>query len=107
MSAHTPGPWLTDRNNTHAAQIATIYHCINNDWVEVWTPEAFGVGEETREANARLISAAPDLLEALIEFSEAMRQANDTPHLIDNTHALQLAVNSARSAITKVTGATA
>ena len=65
MSEHTPGPWETDRNNVHSAQIATIHHCLNNDWVEVWSPNAFAASEEEMEANARLIAAAPDLLEAL------------------------------------------
>lgn len=68
MSKHTPGPWQTDRNNVHAAQIATIHHCLNNDWVEVWSPEAFAASEETQEANARLIAAAPELLDALIRL---------------------------------------
>lgn len=67
MSKHTPGPWLTDRNNVHAGQIATINHCIGNDWVEIWTDKwaETGMGEAEQEANARLMAAAPDLLEAL------------------------------------------
>lgn len=67
MSKHTPGPWLTDRNNVHTGQIATINHCLNNDWVEVWTDKwaETGLGEAEQEANARLIAAAPDLLDAL------------------------------------------
>jgi hypothetical protein len=66
---HTPGPWLTDRNNVHTGQIATIHHCLNNSWVEVWTDKwaQTGLGEEEQEANARLIAAAPELLEALTE----------------------------------------
>lgn len=67
MSKHTPGPWLTDRNNVHAGRIATIHHCENNDWVEIWTDKwaMTGLGEQEQEANARLIAAAPDLLYAL------------------------------------------
>lgn len=63
MSKHTPGPWETDRNNVHAGQIAVVHHCLGNDWVEIWSPTWPEVGE-TQEANARLIAAAPDLLEA-------------------------------------------
>lgn len=66
---HTPGPWLTDRNNAHSGQIATIYGCLGNDWVEVWTGswcfEDTLLDEERQEANARLIAAAPELLDAL------------------------------------------
>ncbi|MGQ6015120.1 hypothetical protein ACUNG1_14080 [Serratia sp. IR-2025] len=60
----TPGPWKVDRNNVHSGQIATIHHCIGNDWVEIWSPD-WPDTEEKQEANARLISAAPELLEAL------------------------------------------
>lgn len=65
----TPGPWQTDRNNCHAGQIATIHHCLNNDWVEIWSPD-WPDDEEVQEANARLIAAAPELLEVLKEVQE-------------------------------------
>ena len=68
MSAqHTPGPWLTDRNNVHTGQIAIVHHCIGNDWIEIWSDKwaETGMCESEQEANARLIAAAPDLLEAL------------------------------------------
>lgn len=61
----TPGPWETDRNNVHSGQIATIHHCVGNDWVEIWSTD-WPDTEEKQEANAMLISAAPELLEALI-----------------------------------------
>lgn len=60
----TKGPWHTDRNNVHTGQIATVHHCIGNDWVEIWSPD-WPDTEEKQEANARLIAAAPELLEAL------------------------------------------
>lgn len=64
MNKHTAGPWQTDRNNVHAGQIATIHGCIGNDWVEIWSPQ-WPDSEETQEANARLMAAAPELFEAL------------------------------------------
>ena len=57
---HTPGPWeLTDLDNYPEAEF-----CIN----AVATPysliaECFSGSDEQRLANARLIAAAPDLLE--------------------------------------------
>lgn len=66
----TPGPWQTDRNNCHAGQIATIHHCLNNDWVEIWSPD-WPDDEDVQEANAHLIAAAPDLLEALVMVRDA------------------------------------
>jgi len=71
-SKHTPGPWDTDRNNVHTGQIATIHHCLNNDWVEVWS-ENWPIDEAEQEANARLIAAAPELLEALIKAEQMFR----------------------------------
>ncbi|MGJ3353473.1 hypothetical protein [Providencia sp. Je.9.19] len=64
---HTPAPWLTDRNNTHTGQIATVHGCENNSWVEIWStnwPES----ESVQEANANLIAAAPELLSELIRL---------------------------------------
>jgi hypothetical protein len=60
----TPGPWRMDRNNVHTGQIATIHHCIGNDWVEIWSPD-WPDTEQKQEANARLIAAAPELLESM------------------------------------------
>lgn len=68
---HTPGPWESGKAyNTsggdlwysvvHSPAKAGTYH----------TPraaEALGVSEEEALANARLIAAAPDLLDALVE----------------------------------------
>ena len=72
MSKHTPGPWLTDRNNVHAGQIATIHHCLGNDWIEIWTDKwadtSLEEAEAVQEANARLIAAAPELLELLSRY---------------------------------------
>jgi len=60
MSNHTPGPWLVD----DAKRVMT-------DWTKVGFLTTIadcnlggGSGDEKR-ANARLISAAPDLLEAI------------------------------------------
>lgn len=77
----TPGPWEVDRNNVHSGQIATIHHCLGNDWVEIWSPD-WPDTEEKQEANARLISAAPELLEALqaaMEWIDAVPQDVQLP----------------------------
>ena len=63
MSGHTPGPWVVDPTVSSG---------------EVMTPRGYAIHEhptyssikDTKEirANARLIAAAPDLLEALQEL---------------------------------------
>lgn len=102
---HTPGPWLTARNECHIGGIATIHHCINNDWVEVWSDKWFegdGLTEEVMEANARLIAAAPDLLEALQECVSMLEQFCFSDANCEGAVTAQ--VNEARNAIRKATG---
>ena len=69
MSKHTPAPWLMDRNDCHVGGMATIHHCIGNDWIEIWTDtwctEGCELTEERMEANAMLMLAAPEMLAAL------------------------------------------
>lgn len=70
MNNHTKGPWKTEKNGVHSWHIAAINSPVNNDWIEVWSPSANCGDEETMEANARLIAAAPELLEALAELAD-------------------------------------
>lgn len=61
-SNHTPGPWYAERENSHAGDVATC-HWDGGEW---WSVFSLRWGEGgSAEANARLIAAAPDLLEAL------------------------------------------
>src|SRR6516165_6430321 len=59
---HTPGPWtLTEHSGKY-----TPRHIIRSKNAAIIEFASFGsVGIEQREANARLIAAAPELLEAL------------------------------------------
>ena len=54
MSKHTPGPWEAREHSDGSHWFV--------DWDGGWT-----AGDELSEANARLIAAAPDLLNALEE----------------------------------------
>ncbi|CAK7037523.1 hypothetical protein [Providencia sp.] len=93
----TPAPWLTDRNNCHSGRIATVHGCENNDWVEIWSTD-WPESESVQEANAHLIAAAPELLEALIELTESAKEA------IDGLGDLSDAIDTAKSAIAKALG---
>ena len=62
---HTPGPWLINRE--------TEENLIN---IEPGIGCAFGLGK-TPEANARLIAAAPELLNACLRAVERLRLANN------------------------------
>lgn len=64
--SYTKGPWQVDLDGAVSAEICTIYNCPPLDgqgWRYVRS--AHWVGDDESEANARLISAAPDMAEAL------------------------------------------
>lgn len=101
MSKHTPGPWY-------------VFHSAHRGRVDDDGPGAFSIGDaqtaysanilcsryqwperaEEMKANARLIAAAPDLLEALQSILDDGLHCDVVPHL----HA------KARAAIAKATG---
>ena len=74
MSKHTPGPWIADGDLILAAdnwRVASCHRFPNND-------------DTARPANARLIAAAPELLEALqaIAGTDPVDSARDPQHLV-------------------------
>lgn len=76
MSGHTPGPWRPSK----LTKSWGVYDADGTSVAKVG--DAFGVAAERREADARLIAAAPALLEALEllmrEVDEAgLGEAND------------------------------
>lgn len=94
MSAQqTPGPWVPRYTPGRALGAEDVW-CID------WSNDQQEVAEIVHgEANARLIAAAPDLLEALKKLCEDIEEAGATP--LDRP-----AYYKARAAITKATGAT-
>ncbi len=56
MSA-SKGPWRTDGRRIVSEATSTIL-------AETWSPTAYDPEHKEQEANARLIAAAPDLIEA-------------------------------------------
>ena len=95
MSAnkYTPGPWVIRTAATYRSQIEAITAKGKGDVVaRISTPRG---GPEASDANAHLIAAAPDMLEALTECLEAFAALG-----IDAT----LPVLHARAAIKKARG---
>ena len=74
MSAHTPGPWrITDRYGVLTDQVGIDGRTVCTVWTMQQGHRPSGVDTEPwpeGEANARLIAAAPDLLESLRELAE-------------------------------------
>ncbi|MDQ7305124.1 MULTISPECIES: hypothetical protein [Stenotrophomonas] len=73
-SKHTKSPWNIEMNNHHTGSIATVYGCTDgyaDIWSESWVDT--GMPKEERDANARLIAAAPELYEAVAAVIDATR----------------------------------
>lgn len=103
MSKHTPGPWAYEleygQNITELPRITTVARCANyviglpSDYPGGNYRDGDPSGDE--EADARLIAAAPDLLEAL-ELAD---------HMLSGSNMDAKAVkNKVRSAIAKARG---
>jgi hypothetical protein len=87
MSSFTPGPWNIFQSIGLEVEADGIPIC------EIWQRG----DEEQEQANARLIAAAPDLLEALKEVLSSWEDGY-TPNEDQDTY------NTARAAIRKATG---
>jgi hypothetical protein len=75
-SKHTPGPWH------YRQQTRAIVSTPNNDGAYVTVghlSESAFIDDEKREANARLIAAAPELYAALQEIASAETAAGSYP----------------------------
>jgi hypothetical protein len=65
MSKHTPGPWRSEEWSIHSGEIGinflTVAKCseVSGIWKKVY------IDHDEVTANARLIAAAPELLEAI------------------------------------------
>lgn len=101
-AGRTPGPWK-------ASGGAGVSACMVSTTLKSGRRVRFRVAVcrdgdiETVSANARLIAAAPDLLEAVQELLATHPAAYRKPHMIDNR--TDNAVRIARAAIAKATGA--
>jgi len=91
MSKHTPGPWYVGCEDEDTGEIEVISGV--RPYVCLVLPGAI---DEVTPANARLIAAAPELLEALTEIVTAAD--GDGWKKLDATFA------GARAAIAKATG---
>ena len=102
MSRHTPGPWvvesLVDGYDIHAPQ-AGCFIATTSDPEMVW-------GAVTRKDDARLVAAAPELLEALEYYAEKVADLNRYGVMIETSlRELELDLGSkAEAAIAKAKG---
>ena len=98
---HTPGPWVVDSGNGTACYIRPADH----------EPGVMAVaqvckrGWSEKQANARLIAAAPEMLAALKDALDALIQsATEARHIEPTKVVIRAAVDKADAAIQKATG---
>jgi hypothetical protein len=92
MSKHTPGPWAS--NSADSFELCVYGNCHRI--------AKMAGGEINRDiANARLIAAAPELLEALQDF---LNWSNSVYYGKDTRRELVRAKDKASAAIAKATG---
>lgn len=112
-AAFTPGPWLVERSDDgHDIRMASAIACGWDHESHHLIEYHHGVeadqddgGEQfaEAEANARLIAAAPDLLEALIEAEDILDDLTGADDLSDDSE-LHGTLRKVRAAIAKATG---
>lgn len=98
-AAHTPGPWSV--NEIDATGEPSDYYIFIEPGVAVIERKASG---ECDMPDARLISAAPDLLKALRDLDTCFCEAG-SPLSKEDRHRHRMALIAARAAIAAATGA--
>ncbi len=101
-TTHTPGPWFEHREGFSTVYVEARIGGGMIQEVAACGPTA--AGQEQQAANARLISAAPELLEALQDLKrEIILSDVDMAYIARH---FQKWLDNAEKAISKATGAT-
>jgi hypothetical protein len=93
MTKHTPGPWEFDDKHSSGFPLLCLYAADNRN------PFHGSRSDDEQNANARLIAAAPELLEALRAITDQLERIGDTRYDKDGQY-----IDAARAAIAKATG---
>ena len=125
---HTPGPWAFSTSTNGWCYTINIFQADNATPTDGWSDVGYiiktceGEQQAVQHANARLIAAAPELLEACQTFAEWLRREEEgftragrdrsTPEgeaawrewYYENLRICDLAQEQARAAIAKATG---
>ena len=106
---HTPGPWIISADPMHFYSLTTVIggkesHQKNGPPQQMIVQVGGFAEWQEAEANARLIAAAPDLLEAAQRFVEVMDESFDHPDTASEIDKLNKVADAARAAIAKAAG---
>jgi hypothetical protein len=73
---HTPGPWVAYQTGG----LLSPWNVRPEDKSIEYVAGTFGRKEKEQEANARLIAAAPELLQSLIKVCDALEKTISSDH---------------------------
>jgi hypothetical protein len=112
MSAHTPGPWTwrmgpSNLYRAHERRLITKLHCDDGGSAApiAKMDEAYGGDYLVAEANARLLAAAPQMLEALKTANAAINPSDRQGiSLLTWNERLKVATVAIHAAIVKAEG---
>ena len=99
MTKHTKGPWTATKHDQHWVRVNVTIKAGGNTWVAFMPDE----DKEERMANARLMAAAPELLEAC-RMAMMLRQLGGI--IPESRVVVDAVVEAAEAAIAKAKGAT-
>ena len=104
MSGHTPGPWVVKFHNGHFDEPRYVGSVVRNvARVIPSTLESHASRARLDRANARLIAAAPEMLEALRMAEPVLREAVIASLLPLDDLSDRIALDAVEAAIAKAT----
>ena len=95
---HTPGPWTIDDRMAKDKNALTFWYSIRGDSNKTIAEVKgihYGINNETAEANVKLMSEAPEMLDALFNLNNAVRG--------DTYENIKIALADAQAVIKKAT----
>ena len=88
---HTPGPWNLKKDLSR-------FRIVTDTPFSIAIIENKYRFQEINEANARLIAAAPDLLEGIIELLDAIKRCEDREQIPSYENCLQIVSKAIKKA---------
>jgi hypothetical protein len=103
ITKHTPAPWTTTGLEDHCEVGRTYHEILDSDGFEILNQNGFCTNDEENEANALLVSSAPELLEASIKALALIKHTWVAEH---GNKQVAEAWGALEEAINKATGTT-